>query len=388
MNKAVALALKLITALVLVAAVMFGVYYGVSYFSDANKMAEQLEIGNQYMETGDYQFAIDAYDQALEFEPENTEVKSVISHAYVMLAGIYGDTDEAVDAYQKALLYDTKNTNAYWGIANIFEGRDEEDNVISALSTGYENTQDENMKVQLDAIAAERALIQAEEEAQAAEEAERAAAEAAHNGLLSELKTCFEGGNMDDVKEMLRTEAYTDMADEIINEGDSFYCGDKNEAGEREGKGVAVYCNGYYYYGDYSANVRSGHGIWIRAIYSESSSIGSYIFEGEWSADMPNGKGTSTSSFYTNKISSAELAKQVITGNYSSGLEDGKMSMTGTSKGGATVKYTYTSNVGVAKQTSSEYSGIEGQYIIAKSSDEKSNLTSDGSKRGVEGFIQ
>lgn len=388
MNQTAALVLKIVTAIVLVAAVLFGVYYGVSYFSDANKMAEELETGNQYMEAEDYQSAITAYDQALEYEPENEEVKAAIAHAYVMLAGTFGDSDEAVEAYQKALLYNVQNKNAYWGVANIYEGRADEDNVIVALQTGYDNTQDENMKIKIDNIQAERARIQAEEEAKAAEEAERAAAEEAHNGLLSELLTCFEAGNMDDVKELLRTEPYVDMADEIINSEDSFYYGDKNEAGEREGTGVGVYVNGYYYYGEYSGNVRSGKGVWIRAVYAESSAIGSYIFEGDWSTDMPNGSGTVTSNFYTDKIDSSGLAKQVITGNYTNGLEDGKMSLAGTTKGGSSVKYSYTSAEGIAKQSSKEDSGVKGQYIIAKSSDEKSNLTSDGSKRGVEGFLE
>lgn len=388
MNQTAALVLKLITALVLVAAVMFGVYYGVSYFSDANKMAQELETGNQYMEAADYQSAIDAYDRALEYEPENEAVKNAIAHAYVMLGGTFGDTDDAVDAYQKALLYNVQNKNAYWGVANIYEGRAEEDNVLVALQTGYENTQDENMKIKIDNIEAERARLQAEEEAKAAEEAERAAAEEAHNDLLIELLTCFEAGNMDDIKKLLRTEPYMDMSDEIINEEDSFYYGDKNEAGEREGKGVAAYCNGYYYYGDYAGNIRSGNGIWIRAVYSESSSIGSFIFEGEWEADLPNGGGSATSSFYTDKIGSSELAKQIITGDYANGLENGRMSLAGTTKGGAGVKYSYTSENGVAKKSSDEDSGVKGQYMIAQSNDKKSNLTSDGSSRGVEGFLE
>lgn len=388
MNQTAAFILKLITALVLVTAVMFGVYYGVSYFSDANKMAQELETGNQYMEEMNYLSAIEAYDRALEYEPENEAVKNAISHAYVMLGGTFGDSDEAVNAYQKALLYNIQNRNAYWGVANIYESREDEDNVLIALQTGYENTQDDNMKIKIDSIEAERARIKAEEEAKALEEAGRLAEEEAHNGLLSELLTCFEAGNMDDVKELLRTDPYMDMADEIINEEASFYYGDKNDSGEREGKGVAVYCNGYYYYGDFSGNVRSGKGIWIRAVYSESSSIGSFIFDGEWSSDLPNGSGSATSNFYTDKISSSELAKQVITGTYVNGLENGKMTLSGTTKGGGSVKYNYTSENGVAKQSSKEDSGVKGQYIIAQSSDKKSNLTSDGSKRGVEGFLE
>ena len=64
------------------------------------------------------------------------------------------------------------------------------------------------------------------------------------------------------------------------------------------------------------------------------------------------------------------------------------MNLTGVAKSGASVKYTYKVENGVAVKSSNEDSQIKGQYIIAKSSDGKSNLTSDGSKRGVEGFLE
>ena len=88
------------------------------------------------------------------------------------------------------------------------------------------------------------------------------------------------------------------------------------------------------------------------------------------------------------KIGEAGLSKQVITGEYVDGYENGTMNLTGVAKSGASVKYTYKVENGVAVKSSNEDSQIKGQYIIAKSSDGKSNLTSDGSKRGVEGFLE
>ena len=82
------------------------------------------------------------------------------------------------------------------------------------------------------------------------------------------------------------------------------------------------------------------------------------------------------------------MTKQVISGSYKDGLENGTMTLSGTLKAGGSVKYTYKAANGVAEKSSNEDSGVKGQYIIAKSSDESSNLTSDGSKRGVEGFVE
>lgn len=388
MNKNVATVLKIVISVVLVGAILFGVYYGVSYYSDANKMAEELNIANSYMDQGDYISAIASYDAALEYDPENQMIRDTIAHAYISLAEMYGASDEAIDAYQNALLYNIENKNAYWGVANIFEGRGEEENMISALTTGYENTGDENMKAKVDGIYAERERIKAEEEALRMEEEEKAAIEEARAEILSKVFTAFEAGDLDDVKELLRTEEIKSFTDEIVSEDVSYYYGSKDADGNRQGKGIAMYINGYFYYGDFENNVRSGEGTWMRAVYADSSAIGSFIFKGQWADDKPNGSGEATSNFYKDKISANEMVKQIIKGEYKDGLENGSMNLSGATKGGASVNYTYKSEDGVAVKSSKEDSGIKGQYIIAKSSDGKSNLTSDGSKRGVEGFVE
>lgn len=388
MNKKVATVLWIIIGTILVGAIMFGVYYGVSYYSEANKMAEELNIANSYMEQNDYISAIASYNAALEYDPENQDIRNTICNAYVSLGQLYGSSDEAIEAYQNALLYNIENKTAYWEVANIFEERGEETNMMSALTTGYENTGDESMKAKVDAINEEKARIQAEEEARQMEEEERAAIEEARAEVLSGVFKTFEAGNIDDVKELLRTPDIKDFADEIVSEDVSYYYGSKDADGKRSGKGLAMYINGYFYYGDFENDQRSGEGTWMRAVYSDSSAIGSFIFKGTWENDKPNGAGEATSNFYKDKISANEMVKQIIKGEYKDGLENGSMNLSGATKGGASVNYTYKAEDGIAVQSSKEDSGIKGQYIIAKSSDGKSNLTSDGSKRGVEGFVE
>jgi len=379
-----------IVVVLMAVSALFITYYVTIMKSEDNAVALLVSDGNAAMDSSLYQEAIDKYNEALEYEPESRELKDAIAHAYIMLAGTLGNSSEAINAYQEALAYNASNTNAYWGMASIYEDNGDEDNVLLTLQTGYVNTNDSNMKIKADNIEIERARIKAEEEALAAEEAERLALEESHNDKLSKLIVLFqeEKPDMDAIKDMIRTEEFTDMVDEVIGSSNSFYYGDRDESGRRSGKGLAVYENGYFYYGDYADDVRSGNGLIIRAVYSESSSIGSYIFEGEFLNDKPNGKGTATSNFYKDKIDSSGLTKQIITGEYTDGFENGTMNLTGTTKGGASVKYTYKVTDGVAEKSSNEDSGIKGQYIIAKSSDKKSNLTSDGSKRGVEGFVE
>ncbi len=377
--------LGIATGLLLIAVVIMAVFYGVSYFSKANKLAGILRSGSEYMDKGDYETAIKYYDDALNYEPESTEIRDAIAYAYIKIGESCDSSADAVEAYQQSLLYNKTNKAPYWGIANIYEELGDEENMMTALRTGFENTGDETMTQKIDAIEAEKARIQAEEEAAAAEEAERLALEEAHSDALQKMYECFEAGDLDDVKELMRSEEYTDLADEVVGDN-SFFYGTRTPEGKREGKGIALYKDGYYYYGDFAGDMRSGKGTLMRAVYAESSAIGSFVYEGQWSNDKPNGEGTCTSNYYKDRIGASGLSKQVISGTYADGLENGKMTLDGVSKAGGAVKYSYTSENGVAKKISDEDSGVKGQYIIAKSSDGSSNLTSDGSLRGVEGY--
>lgn len=376
-----------IVALLFVSA-LFVTYYVTVMHSQDNAMAIIVESGNEAFASGDYLLAIEKYNDALEYDPENTDLKKAIVHAYITQADNL-DGDDAIAAYREALVYDSANLAAHWGIINIFENRDDEDGLLQVLQDGYLATNDENMKNKSDNILNERERIRLEEEERAREEAERLAIEEAHNDVLSKLLPLFEEEKVDydAIKEMLRTDEFIAIVDEVIGDN-SFYYGDRDDSGRRNGKGVAVYEDGYFYYGDYVDDNRSGHGVYVRAVYSESSSIGSYIFEGTFENDKPNGEGVATSNYFKDKIGSSGLSKQVISGEFVDGLENGTMELTGTTKAGGTVKYTYKSENGIAVKSSNDDSGIKGQYIIAKSKDGKSNLTSDGSKRGVEGFVK
>ncbi|MBR5765202.1 MAG: hypothetical protein IKX95_00325 [Lachnospiraceae bacterium] len=59
--------LGIATGLLLIAVIIMAVYYGVSYFSKANKLADLLRSGNEYMDSGEYETAIKYYDDALNY---------------------------------------------------------------------------------------------------------------------------------------------------------------------------------------------------------------------------------------------------------------------------------------------------------------------------------
>lgn len=387
MTKKEALALKIFVGAVLVATLLFGAFYYASYKSVANEVADLINKGNAYMDAECYSEAIECYERALEHEEGNEQIRSAIVKAYMSMAETYGESDEALMCYQNAISINPDNKTAYWSIANIYENRGDEDTMLDVLHRGFDDTGDETMNAKVFAIEEERARIQAEEEARIAEEEAKRAEEEARMAMLDPLKELFESKDYDALKDKLREEDYVAFSEEVI--GDNYYySGDHDIDGNREGYGIAVYENGYYYYGEFHDDMRSGHGVWFRASYPEGSSIGSFMYDGEWDDDKPNGTGTSTSNYFKDKISASDFTTKEISGNYEDGLEDGSMTLVGTTRGGQKRTFKYKANDGVAEKSSSDSSGVKGQYIIAKTEDESESLTSDGSKRGVEGFIE
>ena len=387
MTKGEALALKIFVGVVLVATLLFGAYYYASYKSTANEIADLLNKGNAYMDAACYAEAIDCYERALEREQDNERIKSAIVKAYMSMAEGYGEGDEALLCYQNALAINPNNKKAYWSIANIYEDRGDEDTMLEVLHKGFDDTGDESMNAKVFAIEEERARIQAEEEARIAEEEAKRAEEEAITAKLEPLKELFESKDYDALKDKLREEEYVAFAEEVIGDN-SYYSGDHDMDNRREGYGIAVYENGYFYYGQYHEDKREGHGVLIRASYSETSSIGSFIYDGEWAADKPNGNGTATSNYFKDRISASDFATKEISGNYTDGLEDGDMTLVGTKRNGEKRTFKYKAKDGVAEKSTNEASGVKGQYIIAQTDDKSESLTSDGSKRGVEGFCE
>ncbi|MCR5591514.1 MAG: tetratricopeptide repeat protein [Lachnospiraceae bacterium] len=387
MTKKEALALRIFVGIVLIGTLLFGAYYYASYRSEANEVADLINKGNAYMENDCFPEAIECYEKALEHEEGDERIKSAMVKAYMSMAESYGESDEALLCYQNAIGLNPDNKTAYWSIANIYENRGEEDTMLEVLHKGFEDTGDESMNAKVFAIEEERARIQAEEEARIAEEEAKRAEEEARAAMLDPLKELFEEEDYDALKEKMREEEYVAFSEEVIGDN-SYYSGDYDIDGTREGYGIAVYENGYYYYGEFHDDMRSGHGVLMRASYSESSSIGSFIYDGEWADDKPNGEGCARSNYFKDRISATDFATKEITGNYTDGLEDGTMTLVGTTRSGAKRTFKYTAKDGIAERSSKESSGAKGQYIIAQTDDKSENLTSDGSKRGVEGFIE
>ena len=115
--------------------------------------------------------------------------------------------------------------------------------------------------------------------------------------ILANLAAYWEEYNLEAVEYLVRMDKYRYMSGLLDGSKDYFYYGDENENGEPHGKGVAVYADNAYYYGEFENGLRSGTGYWYQTflrggIYSvENNGILGHSYNGEWLNDLPDGEG-------------------------------------------------------------------------------------------------
>ena len=231
------------------------------------KWQEQYDLGQRYLTDGNYEEAILAFTAAIEIDPKQALAYVGRGDAYVAQAGTLSGED-AQALYEKALAdYET------------------------AASLG-------------DAAAAEklaelRAVIAAEP-------------------LLAELYARFSAEDIEGAKTLMRQADYRALsagveAVPLVYEGEP-------------GTVAAVYSGDYYYFGGWRNGQRSGHGLWIRAVFDDGD-LDAELYDGQWSGDLPNGEGTILRERSADKIQVEEgyttSVKTVICGTFQDGMYHG-----------------------------------------------------------------
>lgn len=397
MNTKVKTTLIASVGVVFVTALLLGIYYYSSFHLKDNALADAINRGNAYFDAECYDDAIYEYESALEIDQGNQQIENAIIATYLAKGKSLGDTEMAIDSYMIVIDRDNDNRSAYWGIADICERMGNEERMLEVLRRGYENTMDRDMDIKITELVSKQEEQKADEEEKEQNLAAEQELSEKRDRLMRPLENKLAEGDIKGVLTMLHTEQFMGLGEDIP-EGSSYYLGSLNEDGRREGQGLALYSDGFYYYGTFSDDKREGHGMWFKGSYPESSTISSYLFEGEWENDKPNGKGVETLTNNFDNITVKEYEKRVIEGSYVDGKEEGKMKLTTVDKVGRSVDYEYISINGIAQKNEKKKDKVDekerqqeqeyGIYEIARSKDGKTCISSDGSERGVLGFIK
>lgn len=152
--------------------------------------------------------------------------------------------------------------------------------------------------------------------------------------MLVEMASYWEQDNMTAVDDLAHLAWFMKMSDSIRDESTFYYYGERNAAGQPEGKGIACYADNAYYYGDWVAGKRSGVGEWVRFyIYYDDDTASDraynlHMYMGEWANDMPNGEGQEHYDLDMSNAAKQERYLQNVIGTFRDGLYSGEMYLT------------------------------------------------------------
>ncbi|MBO4458320.1 MAG: hypothetical protein J5802_11430 [Butyrivibrio sp.] len=143
---------------------------------------------------------------------------------------------------------------------------------------------------------------------------------------LKEMQGYWAENNMAAVRDLAHLERYEAMSYELGDGNDFLYYGETNDSGNPEGKGLAVYGNSCYYYGDWVNGVRQGEGSWINFYPSYSHYVVTeHTFSGNWENDLPTGKGQEHYDYNAEYMNPEDVYLQNAMGGFKDGKYNGDM---------------------------------------------------------------
>lgn len=151
---------------------------------------------------------------------------------------------------------------------------------------------------------------------------------------LREIEYYFDQNNWDAVTELAHLDRFLAMSYALRNTKEFSYYGDVNADGQPNGKGVAVYADNQYYFGEWVNGVRQGNGTWIHYhIHLKKDNDDMYTyhqFVGEFKNDLPNGNGQDHYEYNHDMLKDSTWYITNYMGTYKDGLIDGEIYCTAT----------------------------------------------------------
>lgn len=174
---------------------------------------------------------------------------------------------------------------------------------------------------------------------------------------LEELYDFWDAYKLDAVEELVRLERMQKISEELKGKNKFYYHGSVDKLGRPSGKGLAVYEDNTYYFGEWKDGLRHGKGMWLEvAIYTEENQdknlgVIEHSYSGEWSRDLPNGQGQEHFSYDYSILKEEDVKRNECIANVIGGFKDGyyhgEMYVMTTDEAGSTKDWSATCKNGV-----------------------------------------
>ncbi|MCM1135663.1 MAG: hypothetical protein NC400_08825 [Clostridium sp.] len=149
---------------------------------------------------------------------------------------------------------------------------------------------------------------------------------------LRDMMAYWADNNQKAINDLVYLDHYVAMSYSLRGTNNFYYYGDKDGNGRPNGKGIAVYADNRYYYGDWKNGVRSGQGtFWHFHIHFEKNTDDLYTahqYTGGWANDLPDGEGSEHYDYDGMLLKERVGYNANLIGSYSAGLINGDFYMT------------------------------------------------------------
>ncbi len=149
---------------------------------------------------------------------------------------------------------------------------------------------------------------------------------------LNEMMAYWEENNQKALDDLANLDRFIAMSYTLRGTKNFYYAGEVDDSGRPNGKGIAVYADNQYYYGDWKEGLRSGKGTWMHYhIHQTKNTTDLYTYHqyaGGWEKDLPQGEGSEHYEYNTALLKKGVGYDTNLIGSYSAGLVNGKFYLT------------------------------------------------------------
>ncbi len=212
---------------------------------------------------------------------------------------------------------------------------------------------------------------------------------------MSEMKGYWEARNMEAVEDLAYLPRYRAASEKLSGTTKYYYFGDTDGNKRPNGKGLAMYADNQYYYGEWKNGARSGNGMWIKYyVYDQNAKAKDSIYlqhsySGSWANDLPNGDGAEHYDFIDENLEAEAAYNRNFIGNFKDGLYHGEIYITNYTKDGNTKEWSGTAKNGVWQPLGK--SDANGQYPVIVDLFNEDNYQwmneKENKNQGVKGLI-
>lgn len=149
--------------------------------------------------------------------------------------------------------------------------------------------------------------------------------------ILQEMTEYWKANRIDAIYDLAALRRYRKLSYSLKDTKDYYYLGERNADNEPSGKGLAIYADDTYYYGQFVNGKRDGEGSWYRFYFDttmKGSKNGRYTlhsYTGSWKDNLPDGAGVEHFDTDLEKFEMDEMMYQNVIGGFKKGRYNGEM---------------------------------------------------------------